>query len=381
MALSLFCLCAPNASICTITSLVLKGNFSADDPGIGATYNFGIFGTGVSEPAVVGASGPVSIDLNITLSPLSSWVAAWGTLVACLSMDASLHQVPSPPGSQVQTAGAVYYIEQNYQCTDLITGAVTNYTAQARDTQGDVSDCPDGSLYRGRVFGGGGAINGIFFKSTPLGACLSGAIGICVGNFRPLPQPNAINVDKSGMICLCASGGSGVLTYSIVEGQLPCGQTLNPSTGCIEGSPDGSCPGTDQITFKVMDTGDPGTPPVVSTVSGYLDVFGTGVTRKPAGPTDAPLDMSVPFDSTLVGNTITIPIGGVLVDAVVASVADPDHLTLTAPAGIASQAVYTYYQTTPGTAPGPPNEATVTCGFVGGGCGTGTAPNYGNGGY
>jgi hypothetical protein len=40
----------------------------------------------------------------------------------------------------------------------------------------------------------------------------------------------------------------------LISGALPKGQTLNPSTGCIDGDEDGTFPGSDgDATFRVTD--------------------------------------------------------------------------------------------------------------------------------
>jgi protein-tyrosine phosphatase len=75
--------------------------------------------------------------------------------------------------------------------------------------------------------------------------------------FSPLPRPDGNLIDDSGSTgqqCLCAKGGTPPYKFFVIAGQLPCGQTLNQATGCIEGSPDGACPGSEQITFMVIDS-------------------------------------------------------------------------------------------------------------------------------
>jgi len=52
---------------------------------------------------------------------------------------------------------------------------------------------------------------------------------------------------------LQAVGGTGALSWSVFDGTLPGGLTLNPLTGVISGTPSGS-PGTTLVLFRVLDT-------------------------------------------------------------------------------------------------------------------------------
>ncbi len=198
-----------------------------------------------------------------------------------------------------------------------------------------------------------GASAATFYYSSPLGACFSGGISSKDFDFEPNPNGNTINIDDSGQICLCTTGGSGNYTYSIIDGSLPCGVTLNQQTGCLEGESDGTCPGTTNVTFRVTDAGAGGeTSTGGVTIGGTCRTFGTGVTRISGGAWDASMD----------GNSISIG-GGTFT---VSSVSGPDNMTLSASAGIADPTSWSY--TSPVVAPpapGPPETAEVTCGFVG----------------
>ena len=192
----------------------------------------------------------------------------------------------------------------------------------------------------------------IFYKSTPLGACLSGGIGTADLDFVPQPQASMVDIGDSGEICLCATGGSGNYTYSIVSGTLPCGITLNTDTGCLEGEADGKCSGTTSVTFRVTDLGGagPGSTGGV-TIGGTCRTFGTGVTRIAGGA----------WDSSMVGNAITIH----EVSYTVASVTGPSNLTTISTIGIIDPTTWSYTSPViPPPPPGPPETADVTCGFV-----------------
>jgi hypothetical protein len=167
-----------------------------------------------------------------------------------------------------------------------------------------------------------------------------------------VPQDNTTDIGDSGEICLCATGGSGEYVYSIVSGTLPCGITLNPTTGCLEGTANGDCPGTTAVTFRVTDTGGAGGSGSGGvTIGGQCRVFGSGATRISGGA----------WDASMVGNPITIA-GNVYT---VATVTPPNLLTVTGTIGIIDPTTWTYTSpVVPPPPPGPPETAEVTCGFI-----------------
>ncbi len=260
MALSLTCNCSPGASLCNLTQLVWRVNVERRSTGVGAVWTVTLLGTGVSEILIDPGNGA---DFSVDLTPLATYVAGWGSLAVELFVDQSTTQVPDPARSEYETFRVEYSIEQHYQCINLTTGQVTNRVVRAQTVlPGDEAECnPGGTDLRGVVFGGkGGILEGVFYKSSPLGACFSGGISTQNSFFRPLLTPTVIDVDNSGNICLCATGGTGDYIYSIFSGNLPCGQHLNSITGCIEGEPDGSCPASDEVVFRVTDAGGAGSP-------------------------------------------------------------------------------------------------------------------------
>lgn len=54
---------------------------------------------------------------------------------------------------------------------------------------------------------------------------------------------------------LQAAGGTGTLTWSLLNGTLPQGFSLNPSTGVLSGTPTGTTGSTSNFTVRVADTG------------------------------------------------------------------------------------------------------------------------------
>ncbi len=100
------------------------------------------------------------------------------------------------------------------------------------------------------------------------------------------------------------------------------------------------------------------------TIGGTANVFGGGATRVTGGQ----------WTSDMVGQAITF--GGT--SYVVASVADGDHMTFTPTNGIMAGAAWSYTSPViPPPAPGPPEFAEVTCGYIQG-CPTGDDGAGGN---
>ncbi len=346
MSLTLECVCSPDASICTLTQLVYKVNAHVFGRGTIGALNILTLHAGSSYSTLVNPSGLYAIDL-----PIASVLANWGSLAVTLSVDASLYQVPSPPYSEYYGFDATYSIVHHYRCTNLITGASTTSEVEAHTVDlGPTVKCQTGENdIRGLVSGG---IGSIFYKSTPLGDCFSGGISTTDFTFQPAPAEGMINIGDSSQICLCATGGSGSYTYSIVSGELPCGITLNQATGCLDGEATGDCPGTTNITFRVTDSGGGGQSSTGGvTIGGTCRAFGSGATRISGGA----------WTDDMAGNPITI--GGNIYT--VATVTPPGLLTVTGTIGIIDPTDWIY--TSPVVPPppaGPPEIAEVTCGFI-----------------
>ncbi len=347
-SLILECICSPDASICVLTQAVYNVESSVFQLGtIGAEVILTLSDSDGGFVTLFEPHGKYSIDLL----PLSRVVENFGSLVVTLFMDASLFQKPDPPYSQYQTWDILRWITLIYQCTNLVTGSVTHLSVISTPiNSGGYVECKTGEIIRGFV---NGSFNAAFYYSSPLGACFSGGISSFDDDFEPSPDGGMMNIDDSGQICLCATGGSGNYTYSIIDGSLPCGVTLNQQTGCLEGESDGTCPGTKNVTFRVTDAGAGGeTSTGGVTIGGTCRTFGTGVTRISGGA----------WTSDMAGNSISIG-GGTFT---VSTVSGSDNMTLSASAGIADPTSWSY--TSPVVAPpppGPPETAEVTCGFVG----------------
>ena len=357
MALMLECICSPNSSLCNLTQVTWMCEVISEHFGsISATHILSLESAVGSLAIIIDpTTGIYSNDIPVHLA-----IANWSSLANSLYMNASLFQVPFPLYSQYEELRAKCALRLHYQCVNLVTGESTVKLVVANpNTIGDEVQCKTGEDVRGKVVGG---LYSIFYKSTPLGSCLSGGIAVQDTEFLPLPEDQTIDIGDSSQICLCATGGSGSYEYSIVEGSLPCGMNLNTETGCLEGEPDGTCDGTHAVTFRVTDIGagdasETGGTVGGVTIGGTCRVFGDGVTRISGGA----------WTSDMVGqhifiNSITFTIG---------SVTPPDNITLTSTYGIFDPAAWSYTSpVTDAPPPAPPNTADVTCGLLPG-CPTG----------
>lgn len=276
MPLLVECSCSADTSNCRISTLTLvidiTEKFSGITP-IGATHTLTIWGDQSSPTAPTitldVTPGSYSIDL-----PLIDWGPLWNTILVQLETGSSELQVPVPAFSAYDLFKTSYRIDQHYACTNVETSADNGWDIAAYSTKAqDSTICePVPGDIRTLCWAGRG-VNSVFYKSAPLSSCEG--CTITDTNFQPGINSTAqVDPGHSSEICLCATGGSGNYTYSIVEGNLPCGQKLNPDTGCIEGSPDKSCAGSPTITFRVTDLGGAGAPVGTSVTiggTGYLD--------------------------------------------------------------------------------------------------------------
>jgi hypothetical protein len=256
LPLTLDCVC-PTADIgvCELLTLTLVVDINETfkgTPAIGASHNLTFYADKLDPmaPTVImlsPASGEHTFDL-----PIADWASHWDTYSVELVTDASLSQIPSPPYSAYDKFWAAYYIRQDYLCTNGSTSAETHPTARAT-TKAPANDsrCEISTDIRAICYSGQG-VGSLFYHSTPLGTCN----GCTISDSQFEPVVDAVTkVDiTSGAWCLCVSGGSGSGPYSFsISGKLPCGMSLDPSSGCISGTPDGQCAGTDQYIFSVVD--------------------------------------------------------------------------------------------------------------------------------
>jgi len=227
------------------------------DPGAGIVGNYSYAGsiilTGGTFPYVGSVSVPWSVDMSIgDADPLT-----WAALTVAYTVAASASQPPSG----VAFGGVKYWIKQTYHCVNTTTGEETTYYKYAVDFSpgGQVCTNPDPPFrIKYTVSVGMGSGFGFLSESSPLGSCLetgSNAITAHGTDFQPVPLEDQFNIDDSDPdgFCLCVTGGVPPYVFAITNGSLPGGQSINATTGCLEGTADGTIGGTDSITITVVD--------------------------------------------------------------------------------------------------------------------------------
>jgi hypothetical protein len=315
MPLTLDCVCAGDSVVCELLSL----SFELDvdhrlfgSPTISATQSLNLYAD-PTDPAAATmmldtTSGHYSYDM-----PLADWKDKFDTITVQLTSAATSVQVPSPAYSAYDLFRATYYIAQNYRCTNAQTGEVKDWIVKSYSTDPDSNNKCDLDVLRFLCFAGRG-VNSVFYKSTPLAACTSCSIGD-KKFYPPVTKHPKVDMSTSGVICLCANGATGDYVYKIVSGTLPSGLTLNPATGCIDGTADGVNPGSPQVTFSVTDRGGGGAPVgSTRTIGGSCKIELPWVHRISGGS----------WLGSMVGGTIVVD----GVSYTVLTVPDPDHMTV-----------------------------------------------------
>lgn len=176
----------------------------------------------------------------------------WASLTLEISGTSSSSQPPA--ADKYALFVAVYSILETYICIDPVTGGVTRREVVSQPQQTTCDGCPGDSIFPNRVVATANTVT--LYTSSPTGVCAASMVGVgakCVRTAWDYP-PDAMTINFQGNnFCLCPDGGDPPYHFYIVDGNLPCGQTLNPDTGCTEGTADGSCEGTSTVTFGVID--------------------------------------------------------------------------------------------------------------------------------
>jgi hypothetical protein len=256
LSLTLDCVC-PGADIgvCELTALTFVVSISETlfgSPTIEADHTLVLYANpdDPSAPTIT-ISEATSAELSFDL-PLADWADLWTHYVVELTTVSSALQVPVPAFSAYDKIWATYYIRQDYLCTNGATSANTHPVANAytKDPQ-DFTQCETSPGDLRCVCYAGQGVGSLFYKSSPLGLC-NGCV-ISDQQFEPVVDAAAKVDINSGNWCLCATGGSGNYSYGLGEGQLPCGLSLDPTSGCITGVANGKCAGTPLFKFNVLD--------------------------------------------------------------------------------------------------------------------------------
>lgn len=245
--LTLECYCPEDlgttVSGCTIYDIVWHSSGSVINHPYGLHYRIELLSDMPDMPPTLLYSGETA-SMDVSLG--AGFADYWETAVVHLSLTESLIQLLDP--ASYAQFGAQWSLEVIYRCSDGAGGFFTRSVGACNQGTDQVKCYDDGSLWQALAIGpcGGG---GTLFRSASLGTCAS--LDLYSGDFQPPPGTGTIDVKHSGMVCLCASGGTPQYTFFIKSGRLPAGQALNPQTGCIEGEATG--PGSDTVVFGVVD--------------------------------------------------------------------------------------------------------------------------------
>ncbi len=288
--------------------------FQVGSPAISSVYSLTLFADPDDPDApVIFLFNPVGGSYMFDLS-IADWADRWNFFKVELRSEETASQVPAPPFSAYESFSAKYRIDQVFECVNASTAAVTSGVVSSYTTEPDEpTSCePTPGDLRNVCYAGQG-VSSLIYKSTPLGAC--NGCTITDSNFQPaLDNVQQVEASESAEICLCATGGTGDYSYSILDGSLACGRSLDEQTGCITGDPDDTCPGSPTITFGVFDRGGAGTVGGFVTIGGTCRLSGHNAERLSGGA----------WTSDMVGHAINIAGTNYTVD----TVTDASHLVV-----------------------------------------------------
>ena len=184
------------------------------------------------------------------LEPVATWLAAWNDLYIYMTAERSLNS------DEIDSFYCKFWIETTFTCEDGDGGVSSTVVTKFYNTEFDDDTCYDGALLAyGSI--GRGKIGGAIIRSFPLASCYGFAVQ--GGAFE---DPNSVQVidlsfAEEGTACICPVGGTAPYVYTIKEGKLPTGLTLDGITGCIEGTLDPSRNGSEQVTIMAVDASRP----------------------------------------------------------------------------------------------------------------------------
>lgn len=255
--LLLECFCGGDSVVqpCSISEVRLFLNL------IGSGEHQPIVGWSISYAGGTPITGTGTGLVDISLTPLVDWLTNWNSIAIEFWIEST-----AVVARTAQPSGVIMGIPMlfaTFQCTDptgssvVASGSDTCYGTASPNP--DVEDCDDDvdHVVALRAVGNDSNFVGLLFKSSPLNSCTE-TPHVVISNF--LPNPTAAHrfllTSSDDTWCLCASGGTPPYKFFLADGALPCGQTLNQSTGCVEGAKtDSNCEPSNTLTFQVQDAG------------------------------------------------------------------------------------------------------------------------------
>lgn len=203
----------------------------------------------VNASVTVALPGGPSITATSTgVNPVdpSLWITDWDTMVTTWAFDRSLLS------NAFGFCMAYWYWEADYTCV-LSDGTSAVITVTIDTTGSGAEDCNDSAHPNSTGSLSTRLGTGFMFESKPLNGC--NGVTISAGGVDPLIATPISDIrTQETPTCLCASGGIPPYTFYLIEGALGSGQSLNETTGCVEGTADGASPQTREITWRVVDS-------------------------------------------------------------------------------------------------------------------------------
>ena len=237
------------------SNTVYVASYHADNGHYSADFNY--FQTGVDNPplhaltdGVLGGNGVYAYGTS-SVFPNQTWNAAnyWVDVVFQAGPSRTLTFIAVMPANPTILSG----ISQQFTATgNYSDGSTQDLTSQATWTSSNTGVA---------TINADGSGHGDFRRHTTISATLAGVTGNTVLTVQSVPLaigttslPNGV-VNVAYTVTLAAGGGILPYTWSIVDGSLPPGLTLSPSSGDITGTP--TVAGTFSFTVQVRDAGNP----------------------------------------------------------------------------------------------------------------------------
>ena len=244
--------------VAIVSNTVYVASYHANSGHYSADLNY--FPTGVDNPPLhalangvsggngVFAYGASSAFPNQTYNAANYWVDV-------------VFQVGPPPPPPALTSITVTPTNHS-----ILTGASQQFTAIGTYSDDSTKNLTSQATWISSntlvaTINAGGLATGVTTGTTTISASLTGVTGNTVLTIQPAPLaittaslPSGI-MDAAYSATLIANGGTSPYTWSIIDGSLPPGLTLNPSSGTITGTP--SATGSVSFTAQAMDASNP----------------------------------------------------------------------------------------------------------------------------
>jgi hypothetical protein len=224
----------------------------------------------------------VAVEFDPTIIQSISWILEGNQAEASAASPACTDAVTSPASELTDTGATLNGVvlpggedttyEFAYGTSATSLGTDTAVTDAGSGTQGSLVQAALGNLSpsttyyfqldsTNAVYSAHGAVLSFTTPAAPVTPPPTAGLTITT---TALP---AATVGKPYRATLAASGGTGPATWSVIQGRLPSGLTLHPSTGTITGTPRVPQSCSDSITVEVQDYTVKGRPGATRTLT------------------------------------------------------------------------------------------------------------------